>query len=451
MKQKRKIILSGFLLILILGSGVYYLTMDHSAGPDADAAAWICTNGIDGITEISIYSNEDKQMLSFTKGETSWKGDDGSSYDNNQFASYLAVLGYMKTEQKLEAADSEKQEYGLETPAYGVRVSYDGGKEFNYNIGKFVDNTGLYISSNSENGVYLIDVRRARILEDMVASLYDVVLTNVKFDEIRGIQLSVPENDLILMNRSEAPRANGSFYWNIFKPFTWNADTKKVDALIETIKDIGTLKRTKGEVSAEECGLEKDESQLPAVTFYDIYDSELTVYLGKVQGDYVYCKTNYLEGIYLIDKKIQQVININIDDIMDTALYYYEIPSIKTCTVQWLGETYEFSAKWVTANEEGNRGQRFCLDGNSITGAEYSSIVGWFSDTKVKQILNSPDEQGEILGTITVERLSPPYEQVLTLSTVQTNDSIIQVDLDQSAAVYIEKQNVESFISSLKR
>lgn len=450
MKQKRKIILSGLLLILILGSGVYYLTRDNSAGSD-DAAAWVCTNGIDGITEISIYSNEDNQMLSFSKGETSWKGDDGSSYNNDQFASYLAVLGYMKTEQKLEATDSEKREYGLETPAYTVRVSYDGGKEFHYNIGKFVDNTGLYISSNSRNSVYLIDARRARMLEDMVASLYDVALTNVKFDEIRGIQLSVPENDLILMNRSEAPRANGSFYWNIFKPFAWNADTKKVDTLIETMKDIGTLKRTKGEVSAEECGLEKDESQLPAVTFYDIYDSELTVYLGKVQGDYVYCKTNYLEGIYLIDKKIQQVININTNDIIDTALYYYEIPSIKTCTVQWLGETYGISAEWVAANEEGKRGQRCFLDGNSITGAEYSSIVGWFSDTKVKQILNSQDEQGEILGTITVERLSPPYEQVLTLSTVQTNDSIIQVNLDQSAAVYIEKQDVESFISLLKR
>lgn len=450
MKQKRKIILSGFLLILILGSGIYYLTMDNSAGPD-DAAAWICTDGIDGITEISIYSNEDNQMLSFTRGETSWKGDDGSSYDNNQFASYLAVLGYMKTEQKLDTTDSEKQEYGLETPAYAVRAAYDDGKEFNYNIGKFVDNTGLYISNNSGNSVYLIDVRRAKIMEDMVASLYDVALTNVKFDEIRGIQLSVPEHDLILMNRSEAPRANGSFYWNLFKPFAWNADTKKVDALIETMKEIGTLKRTKGEVSAEECGLEKDESQLSAVTFYDTYDSELTVYLGKVEGNYVYCKTNYLEGIYLIDKKIQQVMNINTNDIIDTALYYYEIPSIKTCTVQWLGETYELSAEWVTAKEEGKRGQRCFLDGNSITGAEYSSIVSWFSDTKVKQILESSGEQGEILGTITVERLSPPYEQVLTLSTVQTNDSIIQVDLDQSAAVYIEKQNVESFISSLKR
>ncbi|WP_334104520.1 DUF4340 domain-containing protein [Muricomes intestini] len=450
MKQKRKIILSGFLLILILGLGVYYLTMDNNAGPD-NAADWICTAGINGITVISIHSIEDNQLLSFIKEETAWEGDDGSSYDNEQFAPYLAALGYMKTEEKLEATDSNKQEYGLKAPAYTVSVSYDDGKKFNYNIGKFVDNLGLYISSNSGNSVYLIDVRRARIMEDMVASLYDVALTNVKFNEIRGIQLSVPESDLILINRSEAPRANGGFYWNIFKPFAWNADTKKVDVLIETMKDIGTLKRTKDGTSAEECGLEKDESQLPAVTFYDTYDSELTVYLGNVHGDYIYCKTNYLKGIYLIDKKIQQVINISVDDIMDTALYYYEIPSVKTCTVQWLGETHELSTKWVAANEEGKRGQRCYLDGNSITGAKYSSIVDWFSDTKVKQILNSPNEQGEILGNITVERLSPPYEQILTFRTIPTNDSIIQVNLDQSAAVYLEKQDADSFISSLRQ
>ena len=54
MKQKRKIILSGFLLILILGLGVYYLTMDNNAGPD-NAADWICTAGINGITVISIW------------------------------------------------------------------------------------------------------------------------------------------------------------------------------------------------------------------------------------------------------------------------------------------------------------------------------------------------------------------------------------------------------------
>ena len=141
MKQKRKIILSGFLLILILGLGVYYLTMDNNAGPD-NAADWICTAGINGITVISIHSIEDNQLLSFIKEETAWEGDDGSSYDNEQFAPYLAALGYMKTEEKLEATDSNKQEYGLKAPAYTVSVSYDDGKKFNYNIGKFVDNLG---------------------------------------------------------------------------------------------------------------------------------------------------------------------------------------------------------------------------------------------------------------------------------------------------------------------
>ena len=123
----------------------------------------VCTAGINGITVISIHSIEDNQLLSFIKEETAWEGDDGSSYDNEQFAPYLAALGYMKTEEKLEATDSNKQEYGLKAPAYTVSVSYDDGKKFNYNIGKFVDNLGLYISSNSGNSVYLIDVRRARI------------------------------------------------------------------------------------------------------------------------------------------------------------------------------------------------------------------------------------------------------------------------------------------------
>lgn len=449
MKQKKKMVISVFLLIVVIAAGLWYLTKDGRHSLD-DKNAWICTKGFGGITSIAINSSEDHQELSFTKDETDWKSEDGSTFDNNQFASYIAVLGYMKTEDKLEAKGDSKKEYGLDKPSYTVRVSYDDGEEFNYCLGKSVDDLGLYISMAGEEEVYLIDTQRAEAMENMVTTLYDVRLSNVKFDEIRGIHLFEPERGLVSVNRSEAPRADGDFYWNMFKPFAWTADTKKINKLIDTVDEIGVLKRTKKDLTPEECGLGGDEEELPSIAFYDTYDSEMIVYVGNAKDDkYVYCKTNYLDGIYLIKKEILQLLDIKANDLVDSSVYYYETASVEDCTVSWLGETYELSAKWFDESEE-NRGQRFYLNGNSITGAACHSIIEWFLNTKVTRVTNEVDTQGDVLGTVTVNRMSPPYTQVLTFRTVPDDSSLVQLDFGQSTAAYVEEDEVERFISSLK-
>lgn len=449
MKQKRKIVILGFLLIFILAAGLYYLMRDEGTLSDEDA--WICANGFEGIVSVSIDNNPDSQVLSFVKGEDNWEGSDGSSYENEQFASYVAALGYMKADQKLGASASELEEYGLREPTYTVSVSYDSGEEFHYNIGKFIDNVGLYVSLDDEDSVYLIGSARGEVMDDMISSLYDVALSNVRFDEIRGIQIQTPENGLVSMNRSESPRANGDFYWNLFRPLAWTADTEKVNAMIAEVEEIGSLKRISKEVSPEECGLDGDESQLPSVSFYDTYDSELTIYLGDSEDDYVYCKTNYLDGIYFIHRDILNLLEIDVNTMVDTRMYYYETPSVESCSIVWQGESHELRAEWVLSGEDGERGQRFYLDDNSITGADYSTIANWFLECEVKQIFEKPDNQGEVMGTIVVNRLSPPYEQTLTFRTVQGDDSLAMVDMGGNAAVYIEMQQAEKLLPLLRQ
>lgn len=111
MKQKRKIIVAG-VLVLIIACGIYYLTADDRSKTDS-SEGWICTKGTENITSIAINSGKDSQTLIFTKEEESWMGDDGSSYDNDRFAPYTATLGYMKVEEKLSASTAdEKEEYG---------------------------------------------------------------------------------------------------------------------------------------------------------------------------------------------------------------------------------------------------------------------------------------------------------------------------------------------------
>lgn len=464
MKQKIKMIVPGILLLLILVSGGYYLMKDGGSTKDSKET-WLCTMGAEDIASISVSSQEDDQTLVFTREESSWKGSDGSSYKNDQFAAYTAVLGYMKSEEVKNATASNGasnpqraagikedriQEYGLEKPRYTVSVSYKDETKYSYNLGQYVEDLGMYLTADGKENVYLIDPWRAETMQEMVLSLYDVALTSVKFDEIRGIRIFTPEDGVISMNRSEAPRADGNFYWNMFQPYAWNADTGIVNHMIQEAEKNGVLKRTKSHVTAAQCGLDQKEDKLPSITFYDTYDSELTLYFGQTEGEYVYCRTNDLQGIYLIDQEILSLLKLGADGIIDTSLYYYEVPSVGACHIKWQEETFELGAKWVLDDGE-KRGQRYTLNGNSITGAEYRTITDWFTDTKVKQVVSSSEDEGDVIGTISMERLSAPYEQTITFRTVPDNESLVQADLGQSAAAYIERQEAEEFITSLRR
>lgn len=443
MKQKRKIFVAGILVLLII-CGIYYLNADNQ-GKTENNEVWVCTKGTEGITSIAIHGGKDSRIVNLKKEEESWIGDNGDSYDYDDFVSYMATLGYMKVGKKLDLSDADEgAQYGIDDSSYTIRVSYDGGEEYEYILGKSVDGLGMYLSMDQGKSVCLIDVQRAKTLSEIVESFYDVALSHVKFGEIRGINLYSPEHGTISMNRSESPRAGGDFYWNIFEPFSWNADTEKVEALIEKVEKNKILKRIEQDVTLETSGLDVAEEELASISLYDTYDSEMSIYIGNTEGDYAYCKTNYMDDIYLINKEVLQVINTQVEDLLDLTLYYYEIPSIEKCTIDFEGEVHVLEAEWETAENSNKRGQRYYLDQEVLTGAQYRSVTAWFTDTKVKTVGDVPADKGAILGTITIERLSPPYQQIVTFYEIKGNPQLVQVEVDKTRTACIERQELEN-------
>jgi len=441
MKQRRKTVIGAGALLLLLAAGACYLMADENANVEEESV-WLCDRGVEDVTSLTIKSSEDGREFIFVREEEVFEGNDGSTYDIDQLAPYIAVLGYMKADKKVHTSD-------FQASGYTVTLTYEN-ESFSYRLGNRIDGVGMYVSLAGREDIYLVDSLRAEEIEEMILSLYHVEFKDMKLDEIRGIRLYTPENGLILMNRSEAPRANEDFYWNMFEPFVWTADTEVVDEILNTIKEIRYLKRTDRKMEPYECGLEKEDGQIPYLTFYDVDDNELTIYLGDEAGDDVYCRTIDLKDVYLIDRSVLQSLNVTAEEAADPVLYHYEIPSVKACTVEWHGEQYELSAKW-SQEEEDQRGQRFYLNGERITGAEYRSLTDWFSKTGITGVSKDARQQTAIEGTITIERLSAPYRQEFLFRTVQEDASLLQVNLKGSAAVYIKREKVEEFISSLKQ
>lgn len=441
MKQKKKTVVCVGALLLLLIAGTYYLLMDED-GQAGEESLWLCDRGVERVVSLSVENSADEREFVFSKGEESFEGNDGSIYEYDQLASYIAALGYMKAVKKVNMPDFQMSEYS-------VTLKYENKESFCYHLGDYIEGVGMYVSPEGKEDVYLVDSIRAEKIEDMITSLYNVTLSDIDFDEIRGIRLYTPENGLILMNRSEAPRANEDFYWNIFEPFVWTADTEVVDDMIQTMKEIGYLKRTNQKMEPSECGLEKEEGQISCITFYDENDSEWTIYLGDKAGDDVYCRTSDLKDVYLIDQSVLRILESTALEIADPVLYHYEVPSVKKCTVKWQEEQYELSARWADEDED-QRGQRFFLDGAGISGAEYRSLAKWFSETRITDIGVEVKQQEAVEGTIMIERLSAPYQQEIIFRAVQEDASLLQVNLRGSATVYIKREAVEELISSLR-
>ena len=448
MKQKQKLLILALVLVLLLGAGVWFLSGGDGQA-DAGDAVWLQTQGAQAVTELAIRSNTDGQTLRFTRGNDAWTGEDGSSYDLDSFAAFTAVFGYLKAERKLESTAQQQAEYGLDSPVYTVSATYSDGTGCSYSLGKYAPSSGYYIASPDEpNTVYVLDSTRSDSLKTMVTTLFDVSLDVIDFSEVRGLLLRTEDGADYSLNRSEAPRADATFYWKAFKPVAWNANTEKVEEMIALVQSIGVLKRTPAGTTAAQCGLDGEDDALPHISLYDTYDSELTLYLGEQSGQYVYCRTNYLDGVYLVDREILQLLQTTPDELVDNTLYYYEKSSITACTVDAPDGSHTLSAQWVT-EDDGDRGQRYALDGSAISGGDYSALTEWFESTQVTDVQADAGENGDVYAVITIERLSAPYEQTLTLRSIPGDAAHLQVDLGQPTTARIEKAAFDAFAARL--
>lgn len=440
---KKRTIVIGIVLIALLVGGIVYLTSSKT-NIVADNDSWICDKGISGISVLTVTNNSDSESLSFELKEDAWEGPNHETYTRDMFAPYLSTLGYMKA---IDSISSEEREtYGLSNPTFTVSAVYSDGEAYSYDIGN-ENSGGLYIGYHGDNKIYLIDGNRKDAMLDIVKSIYDVRLSGVDLDDVRGAFLHLPGQDQININRSEAPRAGGDFYWNMYRPYSVYADNDKVKEIFDTIESIGSVRRIKENFKPSDVDIDPEDENQSRIELFDAYDNELIIYIGKAAKEGYYCSLNFIEGVYVIDNTIEGILSITPDSIIDKTLYYYESPSIEHAEIDFEGKHVEFDAEWETSQSGNARGQRFKKDGEPISGGEYNTIVSWFEETKKEEII-SDAPTGEKVGSIRVERISAPYEETLTFYKSSDSSRLI-VNWGGLDSAYVEYEAVKSFILSL--
>lgn len=440
MKEKFRLIGIGVVILLVLVSGVLYL---NYSGNNSQGGIWVNAEGISKIQCLDISNSTLDRIMKLEQKEDKWYLDNEQEYDNDDLLSALSALGYLKAERVVEVDSEYMIELGLQDSEYSITMEYEDGTCLEYAIGNYIEGTGLYILECQNEIVYLIDETRAESIQEFVQGVFQVELTQINFNNINGINI-VTTDEEILINKSESPRAEDDFYWTLHKAVTWNASTDVVSNMLEITQQIKYVQYLDSANTEDDYGF-VDENNI--ITIYDTSDQELVIQLGDVVGDYVYCIVTGFDDVYLMDVCILDLLKVDVEELVDATLYYYEVPTVTSCVIESEYGNHSLSGIWETSESSDTTGQRFYLDGVQVTGEEYRTIVSWFNDTMVELAEEVVLAEQEEIASVQIERLSFPYEETIIFYEHDTNANEVYAEVDDQTVVTIKKEDLYSFLN----
>lgn len=172
MRQKRSltILILVFAGLLALYAGISFYQKKQSS--KSRSSSKLTVKELESITSISYNNGED---LSFIKKNGTWYNKKDSEYPLEQ--TYLKNMASqfqnMQAVRKLENGDS-LEEYGLENPAYTIKVKDKKGTETTYYIGN-ASGENYYLTLDDKSQIYTIS---SDIISNLSYSLKDMMKTD---------------------------------------------------------------------------------------------------------------------------------------------------------------------------------------------------------------------------------------------------------------------------------
>lgn len=444
MTRRRLIpVVIGIVVLALLG--LAYTLLNNSESIE-DPELWLSQRPTTDIASMTASDMAAEKQITLEKKDDAWALNTGEEVAQDKVAPLLSSLSYLKASYRVDAADAEKAEYGLEDPAVVIDVKYGDGEEDVWTVGASQGGQGAYISGRDDDGIYLVDSVRADVVTGVVRDFLEEPLDQVSFDKILGIYITPAEGSQIRLNRSEAPRSGGDFFWRMFSPYSTNANADLISDIVGLVSEESWVQRAD---EGADTGL--DAKSLPVLNYYDQYDRELSLTLGAIgPGGDVYCNIKGLPGAYLIDGAVMDAFEIAPVDLVDRTLYYYETSSVEEFVFDWEGRKRTLSAYWESTGDGEKQGQRFSVDGQIIQGGVYHGFADAVTEIRGEdRLLDGSETLGETLGSFDIKRVSFPYEQTILFKEIEGESEFVAVDYGGRAVIRLAKNKIEELVDKL--
>lgn len=438
-KKRALFCAAGVLLVLVLSLVMLDLQKPEQQG------IWLSQRKSTDIERIDLADRKAGLNVSLRLTGGAWRVMPEEEVEEETITPLLAVLGYMKATDTIGNGREEAQKYGLDDPSLVIDVTYHGGEQTSYYLGEKISLKGSYLREEEGDTVYLIDEKRADILASAAVELTSLPLRQVEFEKVVGVYLNTGNGERISLNRSEAPRAEGDFFWTMSKPYASIARTQRVESIIRQIQEIGHAKKPQEQVSDEQAGFLLGET--PSCTLYDSLDRELSIAMGEQIGEQVYVKIN--EGpVYLMDADVLHVLEIEPTALLDTTFYYFEVPTVAEGMLEWEGETYQLASVWKEGGAK--RTQQFYVGDRQIAGGDYHEIAEMFET--IQRTPQPIDQEGAVrrAGSFVVKRISQPFEQTITLWELEGQSDRIGVSYGNGILGTVARSDLDALAEKIR-
>ncbi|HIS01904.1 MAG TPA: DUF4340 domain-containing protein [Candidatus Excrementavichristensenella intestinipullorum] len=170
MKRSRKVIL----LVLMLGIvAAGWFGAGQLAQKEAVVETVQAIQVLDGasVTGMSFEASDGPLTLSEQDGAWQMEGDGAFPLDQDQAGEYAQLLASLTATRRITGG-AQLADYGLETPAFTVEVTLDGGQQVSLEMGDYNSLTGeYYLKRDDQEDIYTV--------ESSLADLFDIEKTDL--------------------------------------------------------------------------------------------------------------------------------------------------------------------------------------------------------------------------------------------------------------------------------
>lgn len=169
-------IVLGALIIVYIIVSAKFADFDDALDTSTDTGtATYAVNDIDENKITALSFTNDGVEYAFSLKEKIWHYDADEHFDVDEtvMADIVSAVSGIRASKKLDGADTQSAEYGLDAPLHTIKVSTSDGKTYIYRIGAYNKHTRLnYLTADGDSAVYMVTSDFAALF---AGELYDLL------------------------------------------------------------------------------------------------------------------------------------------------------------------------------------------------------------------------------------------------------------------------------------
>ena len=347
MSKKKSLVVLMILFVILIPVYFVVINMDDSEDNKTSIEESIVIENIEENDIVSFYVDNSAGKLLFENrnGYFSIKNTENIKLDKKKIEEYVYYISNISAQSVVDSAD-EQADFGFDNPLSVINIVKKGGTSSTYLLGNKVPTAdGYYFKSSENNKIYIINsVRGDKYLCELKSFRASDVITYTE-DDIYSFSLK-GEGGVFA---AEKTKTQTSLAWTVVEPYNKAADTSKISSeiisMLLSYKIFDYVADNVNDFSAYGIGA---NSKTALVSNNSGEGIKIT--FGSEKDGFVYFTINSDKSVYIGDKSILSLFNLNPLNFTDRLIFLTNLSSLKNISVST--DSKKYNINFNTSDDE---------------------------------------------------------------------------------------------------